>query len=197
MSLGYGEPYWADRQATAATTTTPVQDAVESASTRSLNTEVPTTTTTGWEGLFNPEPIPRNEPPPPPPQETFTIPGPSTSHETMRRVLTFCVVAIVLLICGMIIMGVFLGLYRSESTADSTIRGTYPAVRAASTRPMLSNGTLFLTVPVVDGVRINTGDRVLLKNELNPQLNGIYVRAICAPAWIANAMLRRYAMATR
>ncbi len=109
--------------------------------------------------------------------ETYTLPGPESSQQRIRRVVTFCVVAIVLLVCGMIVMGVFLGLTRRDVSEDSSIRGAYPAVRAASTRPMLSSGTLFLTVPIVDGVRINTGDRVLLKNELNPQLNGIYVRA--------------------
>lgn len=97
-------------------------------------------------------------------------------RKTAVRLLKFCVIAVVLLMISVIILGIFLGLYRQEASTDDTIRGAYPAVRAASTRPMLSNGTLYMTSPIVDGVRTVTGDRILLKNEINPQLNGIYVR---------------------
>ncbi len=69
----------------------------------------------------------------------------------------------------------------NTQTRLDSIYGVYPSVKAASTASVLgrlSLRTMLETkVTDIDGVRINSGDRVLFKNELNPQLNGIYVNS--------------------
>jgi len=67
----------------------------------------------------------------------------------------------------------------NPSTANTDIRGSYEAVTAASTSPILGRLSLrtsfAATTNSLDGVTINIGDTVLLKDELNSQNNGLYV----------------------
>ncbi len=61
--------------------------------------------------------------------------------------------------------------------------GNFKSLRAASTAPLL--GTNILTEPlIVDGVQIQPNQEVLLKDELEPSQNGIYI-------YQSNTLLRR------
>jgi hypothetical protein len=60
----------------------------------------------------------------------------------------------------------------------NNIRGTYGSVKAASTAPVLGRLTLRSNVEnltrVIDGITIDIGESILLKDELNSQNNGLY-----------------------
>lgn len=107
-------------------------------------------------------------------------PGNAMARSKWLPVVKFGFIAMLVLLGIIVVLGVIagicLGMYLQKSTVDdSTVHGSYPAVRVASTGPVIDESTMTLTTTVIDGVQLISGDRVLLKDETNPKLNGIYV----------------------
>ena len=99
------------------------------------------------------------------------------SQNWIKMIVTCILMVVATLI--IVMLSVFIPQGVTANDILQQVAGTYAAVNAASTSPIL--GQLMLKDAlhshhmVVDGASIKVGDRILLKNELNSQNNGIYV----------------------